>query len=395
MVVVGAGGAGMCAALAAAKRGLDTILVEKSAYFGGSTARSGGGVWMPANYALKAAGQADAGDLDQAKLYLDSIVGDVYSAGDVVLSGDAGVAGGVLAGGSITGTLGSEGVRRPLPDIAGMDYATNHDFDVASMFASAAWTADPLGGSAWQLPEDSPAHIFRKNPDDRPEETSGTVKDDFFLEDPYMPVQDFTVGATGMSGHTISLSGAMGRPGPSGTDKVYYVDGNLWVHNQPFGGLRFMNTDPEGARVTFVVKGNIYFSDDIYMEDSAKDGVAFIAIADEAVEDSGNIYMGDPRFGTINHMEAYLYAENDFYDNNLDATGSSVVTLVGNMTAGNHVAIDRDYVQSNGDVAHSKLTVEFDPRLSNGDVELPGIPGVVGAQGLGFEVVFWREIALQ
>jgi len=76
VVVVGAGGAGMSAALAAARRGgLDTILIEKSAYFGGSTARSGGGVWMPGNYALQAAGQADP--LEESKRYLDSIVGDV------------------------------------------------------------------------------------------------------------------------------------------------------------------------------------------------------------------------------------------------------------------------------------------------------------------------------
>ena len=66
----------MSAALAAARRGgLDTILIEKSAYFGGSTARSGGGVWMPGNYALQAAGQADP--LEESKRYLDSIVGDV------------------------------------------------------------------------------------------------------------------------------------------------------------------------------------------------------------------------------------------------------------------------------------------------------------------------------
>ncbi len=74
VVVVGAGGAGMSAALAAGRRGLRTILVEKSAYFGGSTARSGGGVWIPGNYALKAAGEDD--DLANAKQYLDSIVGD-------------------------------------------------------------------------------------------------------------------------------------------------------------------------------------------------------------------------------------------------------------------------------------------------------------------------------
>ena len=76
-MVVGAGGAGMSAALAAGRRGLDTILVEKSAYFGGSTARSGGGVWIPGNYALRAAGEDD--DLANAKQYLDSIVGDAVS----------------------------------------------------------------------------------------------------------------------------------------------------------------------------------------------------------------------------------------------------------------------------------------------------------------------------
>ena len=36
------------------------MLLEKSAYFGGSTARSGGGVWIPGNYALATAGQVDA-----------------------------------------------------------------------------------------------------------------------------------------------------------------------------------------------------------------------------------------------------------------------------------------------------------------------------------------------
>ncbi len=75
VVVVGAGGAGMCAALAAARQGLDVVVVERSGFFGGSTARSGGGVWMPGNAALRQAGQVSPDDLAQAKLYLDSIVG--------------------------------------------------------------------------------------------------------------------------------------------------------------------------------------------------------------------------------------------------------------------------------------------------------------------------------
>jgi 3-oxosteroid 1-dehydrogenase len=78
VVVVGAGGAGMTAALAAAARhGLSTVVVEKSAWFGGSTSRSGGGVWIPGNYALRAAGQVDPDDDARARAYLDAIVGDV------------------------------------------------------------------------------------------------------------------------------------------------------------------------------------------------------------------------------------------------------------------------------------------------------------------------------
>lgn len=78
VVVVGAGGAGMTAALAASRRhGLTTLVVEKSPWFGGSTARSGGGVWVPGNYALREAGQVEPDDLAESKRYLDAIVGDV------------------------------------------------------------------------------------------------------------------------------------------------------------------------------------------------------------------------------------------------------------------------------------------------------------------------------
>ena len=70
--------------------------------------------------------------------------------------------------------------------------------------------------------------------------------------------------------------------------------------------------------------------------------------------------------------------------------GSSVVTLVGNMTAGNHVAISRDYVNPDGTVEHSRLEVQFDPRVSTGAIELPGLPRPMGGVE-GYEVVYWRE----
>lgn len=78
VVVVGSGAAGMTAALAAAHNGLSVVLLEKAAHYGGSTARSGGGVWIPGNKALKASGRPD--DREDARTYLHSIIGDVVPA---------------------------------------------------------------------------------------------------------------------------------------------------------------------------------------------------------------------------------------------------------------------------------------------------------------------------
>jgi 3-oxosteroid 1-dehydrogenase len=47
VLIIGSGGGGMAAALTAHASGLDTLVVEKSSYFGGSTALSGGGIWVP------------------------------------------------------------------------------------------------------------------------------------------------------------------------------------------------------------------------------------------------------------------------------------------------------------------------------------------------------------
>jgi succinate dehydrogenase/fumarate reductase flavoprotein subunit len=47
VLVVGSGGGGMTAALTADAAGLDALVIEKSSHFGGSTALSGGGIWVP------------------------------------------------------------------------------------------------------------------------------------------------------------------------------------------------------------------------------------------------------------------------------------------------------------------------------------------------------------
>jgi 3-oxosteroid 1-dehydrogenase len=78
VVVVGAGAAGMTAALTAAKRGLSVVVVEKAAVFGGSAARSGAGIWIPNNEVILAAGVPDTSAL--AAAYLSAVVGTGSSA---------------------------------------------------------------------------------------------------------------------------------------------------------------------------------------------------------------------------------------------------------------------------------------------------------------------------
>jgi 3-oxosteroid 1-dehydrogenase len=73
-VVVGSGAAGMTAALTAALRGLRVVVLEKTEYFGGSTARSGGGVWIPGNSVLRRSRVIDTSE--QARRYLGFVAGE-------------------------------------------------------------------------------------------------------------------------------------------------------------------------------------------------------------------------------------------------------------------------------------------------------------------------------
>jgi 3-oxosteroid 1-dehydrogenase len=71
VVVVGSGAGGMVAALAAKKAGLRVLLIEKSRYYGGSTAMSGGGIWVPGNPVLRRAGVKDS--LSETVAYLKQV----------------------------------------------------------------------------------------------------------------------------------------------------------------------------------------------------------------------------------------------------------------------------------------------------------------------------------
>ncbi len=74
LLVIGSGAAGLTTALVAKLEGLDSLVLEKTALIGGSTALSGGGIWIPNNHLMEQAGLPDS--FENACLYLESTVGD-------------------------------------------------------------------------------------------------------------------------------------------------------------------------------------------------------------------------------------------------------------------------------------------------------------------------------
>jgi succinate dehydrogenase/fumarate reductase flavoprotein subunit len=81
VIVAGSGAGGMSAAVTAAKLGLDVVVLEKEPLFGGTTARSGGVLWLPGNPVSRGLGFADS--IEDARTYMKHETGDNYDAGRV------------------------------------------------------------------------------------------------------------------------------------------------------------------------------------------------------------------------------------------------------------------------------------------------------------------------
>ncbi len=73
-VVVGSGGGSMCAALVLRAAGKSVLILEKTEQVGGTTAISGGVMWIPDNRFMKSEGIDDS--YEKAVAYLDAVVGD-------------------------------------------------------------------------------------------------------------------------------------------------------------------------------------------------------------------------------------------------------------------------------------------------------------------------------
>ncbi|HEX9181834.1 MAG TPA: FAD-dependent oxidoreductase [Burkholderiales bacterium] len=76
VLVAGSGAGGMAAAVTARKAGLDVLVAEKEAFFGGTTALSGGWLWIPNHPMQKEIGVADS--IEDASTYLLHEAGEKF-----------------------------------------------------------------------------------------------------------------------------------------------------------------------------------------------------------------------------------------------------------------------------------------------------------------------------
>jgi len=190
VLVIGSGAGGLSTAITARKSGLDVIIIEKDRYFGGTTAFSGGVLWVPGNRHARDAGITDS--REAARTYLKRETGNHFDDAAIdafldvgprmldffeketeakfVLSGypdyHPNVEGGATLGRSVTAApydaraLGEEirRLRPPLETITfiGMMFNSSNDelkhfFRVTSSLASAIYVAKRLASHLWDL----------------------------------------------------------------------------------------------------------------------------------------------------------------------------------------------------------------------------------------------------
>jgi 3-oxosteroid 1-dehydrogenase len=149
VIVVGTGAAGLTAAVTASLRGLSVLVLEKTDKFGGTTAYSGGEIWIPANHIVE---QADMGwvlpkigladSVEKAKIYLMQLVGPTVKPERI----DAYLHNGPQMIRELEDKIGLKWLHHPLPDyyselVGGISYGRTIEpapFDGAKLGAELA-----------------------------------------------------------------------------------------------------------------------------------------------------------------------------------------------------------------------------------------------------------------
>jgi hypothetical protein len=317
--------------------------------------------------------------------------------GNVAVNGNAVINGNIDAGGDVTGNpatgTSTENVDYLAPpDLTSMNYASIADYTING---SSPWDA------SGRIASGDPRHIFVKEfRGDLSASLGYTFNNtNYFFGDPW----------EGSGLDEVSVSSA-------GNNKTYYVDGNLWI--EPDGpDSRLVNSPSGGTHITVVVRGNIYFSDNLFYQNAAQDGIAFVAMSDgesytdldrdnrydagEPIlhddgdgiyegnsEGSGNIVFGDPNGGPLGMVNGFLYAENNFQAKDMTGTDGTPQDfgVNGMISAGNLFDIQRDYAGG-----HAKMTINYDSRLQGGSLTLPGLPKRKSSAG-AWEILSWRQL---
>lgn len=81
VIVIGSGAAGFAAAVTASCKGLSVLMLEKAGQFGGTSAISGGAVWLHDTDQARAAGKS--GSAEAIKTYLRTIIGEAHYREDI------------------------------------------------------------------------------------------------------------------------------------------------------------------------------------------------------------------------------------------------------------------------------------------------------------------------
>jgi len=319
--------------------------------------------------------------------------GDVDATGDIDLYGSA----------SIAGEVNDGAPEQDPPNLDDMHYdeKPNNTHDVSQIFANAHVTHGKLP-SGNELRD-----VFQINPSDMTAECASTPGDDFFLT----PSTGF-VGGTWKTAQT---------PLHGGTDRVYYVDGDVWVHSKSTYGFKM------DGKVTIVATGNIHLCDNILYADS-NSMLGLVALgkydADGDLVSGGNVYFGDPVYGTMYTFSAMMFAANDFLYNTDPITSTSAeptsgFTITGSISGLNNVSIERDWYTKGsgrrparynpetskwldsrtgavltstqiGTIKHYQMIINYDDRVRNKDTQPKGLPKGVGYIFGG--ITSWEEL---
>lgn len=235
------------------------------------------------------------------------------------------------------------------PDLGAMDYANNNDYDIAQVFLD-AWGDDRDG----YLPSGHPLRdVVVKNPSNRSVENSSTPGDDFYFE-------PRSVGSAGSPSTAVT-------PLKLGDDKVYYVEGHVWFHHKSTYGFEL------DGQAVIVSTGDIHISDNLKYADPGRDSdsdmLALVALGqlDDVTGDyssEGNIYFGDPEYGTLYTFDAFMFANNDFLYNTSSTGGGqeepeSGFKIFGNFMAMNQVVVLRDWYTKGSQWSGERRAAEF------------------------------------